>query len=200
MSRINLGIAGYMGSGKSVCAGYLSRFGGSLIEADAVAKEVMNTDTEIKDRLIAHFGGDIVRDDAIQYTVLGTVAFQSMANLLQLNAIVHPPLLLSLQKVLAETQGQLCIIDAALIPLWHIEDWFDGLLWIDAPAGLRAKRVLKKGVLGEAELQNRMTLQEGLFSEPKGKNWITVKNSGTKSEFETAITETMSDNFSSVLP
>ncbi len=199
MQPINLGIAGFMGSGKSVCARYLSRTGGTLIEADVVAKEVMNSSTEIRDQLQECFGSTVISNDGIHYAALGSIAFRSSENLSRLNAIVHPPLLDRLQEIYAETEGPVRILDAALIPLWHIEDWFDELLWIHAPKEIRVQRVLDKSSLQEAEVKNRMKLQEELFKEPQGNGWVSIVNDGTISEFETAIAENISDNLSSYI-
>ena len=75
MAPIKIGVAGYMGSGKSRCAEYLSRRGGSIIDADSLAKGMMNSSPAIKKSLSESFGNDVVVEDRILFDVLGGVVF-----------------------------------------------------------------------------------------------------------------------------
>ncbi len=187
MTRINIGIAGYMGSGKSTCVSYLSQCGGVVVDADAIAKEMMNSDAEIKSKLVEHFGTGILSDGTINYTVLGSIAFSSLENLTRLNAIVHPPLLKRLHSIITSKEAPLGICDAALIPYWRIEEWFDVLLWIHASREIRFERLLQKGEVSSEDLKNRIVLQETLFSKPTAGLWVSVSNEGTREEFEKEI-------------
>lgn len=187
MARINIGIAGYMGSGKSTCVTYLSQGEGVVVDADAIAKEMMNSDAEIKSKLVEHFGIGILSDETINYTVLGNIAFSSLENLTRLNAIVHPQLLKRLQSIITNIKAPLVICDAALIPYWRIEEWFDVLLWIHASREIRFERLLQKGGISSEDLKSRIVFQEALFSTPTAARWISISNEGTREEFEKEI-------------
>jgi dephospho-CoA kinase len=91
MAPHRIGVAGYMGSGKSTCAAYLSRESGSVIDADSLAKDMMNSSPAIKKRLSESFGNGVVVESRIQFDFLGGVVFSSLQNLKELNSIVHPP-------------------------------------------------------------------------------------------------------------
>jgi len=197
MTRINIGIAGYMGSGKSTCVSYLSQWGGVVVDADSVAKEMMNSDAKIRNTLVEHFGPEILSDEAINYTALGSIVFSSLANLKQLNAIVHPPLLNRLQKMITNIKAPLGICDAALIPYWKKEEWFDVLLWIHASREIRFERLLQKGGISSGDLKSRIVLQETLFDKPTGGLWVSVSNEGTREEFKKEIAKNSSLDFTS---
>jgi dephospho-CoA kinase len=133
MSIIRIGIAGYMGAGKSTCIHLLSKENTVLIDADSQAKWLMENDQSIKNALFMQFGDDIKENDAVDFKKLGKIAFSSLVQLQKLNKIVHPPLVAHLYSLIVkegyENKIEQIILDAALIPLWHIENWFDFLLW-----------------------------------------------------------------------
>lgn len=179
MKRI--GIAGYMGSGKSTVAhacGNAGRF--DVIDADAEAKHLMCEDLEVRESLGRNFGADILLPQSLRFDLLGERAFSSIEALMQLNATVHPPLLKRLRSLLDKVNH--CILDAALIPLWNIEDWFDWLFWIEAPSQIRFERLMIKGAMSDAALKQRMDLQQQLFAVPGNDRWSIVHNTGSINE------------------
>jgi dephospho-CoA kinase len=184
MSIIRIGIAGYMGAGKSTCIHLLSKENTVLIDADSQAKWLMENDQSIKNALFMQFGDDIKVNDAVDFKKLGKVAFSSLVQLQKLNKIVHPPLVTHLNSLIIkedyENKIEQIILDAALIPLWHVENWFDYLLWIESPHEIRLDRLVKKylGKIEIDELEQRMKLQEALFAPPDIDNWTVVRNCG----------------------
>ena len=178
-----IGIAGFMGSGKSTCARLLANGASQVIDADAVAKALMTGDKELQGRLIEAFGGSIIEGGAISFRRLGRIVFGAVNELVKLNAIVHPPLVERLQGLVCQSGSSRCILDAALIPLWGIERWFDACLWVHASAACRLKRLKEKyRDLDEEMLRNRMRLQEEVLSVPDRLPWIRVENEGSVEE------------------
>ncbi|MBD3392715.1 MAG: dephospho-CoA kinase [Chitinivibrionales bacterium] len=182
-----IGVAGYMGSGKSRAAAFLAREGGMVIDADAVAKEMMNADAGIRAELGRAFGPEVLARDAVAFDVLGRRAFRSLDDLLRLNTVVHPALVMNLRARLAYAQSTTRVLDAALIPLWDIEDWFDILCWVDAPFEIRCRRLLRSTSLPEREIRRRMELQQELLPPPNGARWIVVRNAGTPDELDESL-------------
>jgi len=183
MSIVRIGIAGYMGAGKSTCVQLMTNDKTVVVDADKEAKWLMTNDFIIKNALFKEFG-DLIRDcDSINFGNLGKIAFSNLSALLRLNNVVHPPLIQLLRELLfdenVENSGQNTIIlDAALIPLWNIENWFDYLLWIESPHQTRFERLMKKyeGRIDSNELDRRMKLQEQLFDSPGSKKWKIIQN------------------------
>lgn len=194
MAIIKIGVAGYMGSGKSTCAEHLIEGGGIVIDADSIAKDVMDSSPKIKKSLLENFGSGVVSKDRIVFDVLGEGVFRSMQNLRNLNSIVHPLLLKELHSKFKDCGNRLCILDAALIPYWKIEDWFDKVYWIKASEAIRFQRIVEKYSITSEELNKRIKLQRELFPEPYGEEWVTIPNEGTVSEFK----EIIDKNFSSI--
>jgi dephospho-CoA kinase len=182
-----IGIAGYMGSGKSACAEQCAEATGMrIINADAEAKLLMENDSRIRDELTRVFGLSIDKSGSLDVAALGAAAFASPADMQKLNAIVHPPLLRRLRDCVFSRPGP-SILDAALIPLWRIEDWFGCCLWVDAPPEVRCSRLVSKTGMPEEHLRQRMLVQEALMAEPSGAQWITIVNDGTIEQLKSRV-------------
>ncbi len=181
-----IGVAGYMGAGKSAFSALLSEMRGTrCIDADAEAKLLMEGDGRLRDDLALLFGPTVAAGAAIDFAALGRIAFSSIAEMRKLNGLVHPPLVRRLRDLALSRPGP-CILDAALIPFWHIEDWFDCCFWIQAAPGRRLQRVLSATGLPEEAVRQRMLIQETLMAEPAGPNWIFVNNEGTLGDLAAA--------------
>jgi dephospho-CoA kinase len=169
-----------MGAGKSTAAAFLSRNTATVIDADGVAKDLMTTSTAVRRELKRVFGNGVFVQTRLHFGALGAAAFESPAALRRLNAIVHPPLVRRLRRMVFGESQRGVVLDAALIPLWHIEEWFDRLVWIAAPATLRLQRLRRKADgLTDTALRRRMRLQQGLFAPPSDARWHVVENRRT---------------------
>jgi dephospho-CoA kinase len=173
-----IGIAGYMGAGKSTCSGFLAGPGVSVIDADYEAKLLMNGDESIRMQVAAVFGASVVEGDSLVFGRLSTVAFASVKSMRALNDIVHPALIRRLHDlVFAESAP--CICDAALIPMWGVEAWFEQCLWVTATPSLRMERVKTKTGLSPERIAARMSVQEALLGVPCGPQWTHIVNNGS---------------------
>jgi dephospho-CoA kinase len=176
---LSIGIAGYMGAGKSTAAALFAAQGYSLIDADGEAKRLMHGDAGIRRKLAEGFGPGVLNGTRIDFHALGTAAFASAENLARLNHIVHPLLLDRLSARMSEQGMQRFALDAALLPLWEGLPRLDALVWVRASSAIRRRRVLAKGGLQADEVERRMTLQEQLMPEPESLPWIRVNNETT---------------------
>jgi dephospho-CoA kinase len=178
MRHRRIGVAGYMGAGKSTAARYLAEGGGSVIDADRIAKRLMQESSPIKIRLVEAFGAPVVEDGEIRFDRLGNAAFASEAALLRLNAIVHPALVKVLEDRLSEYGDRPAVLDAALLPLWYVESLFDALLWVHAPRPTRLRRIMAgRPDFDEGVAAGRMRLQERTLPEPAADStWIRIDN------------------------
>ena len=175
---MNIGVAGYMGAGKSTLTHFLADGSGVIINADIEAKRMMNKRDDLKVALAKAFGDAVISDGAVSFELLGQKAFVSADSLATLNAIIHPPLLELLHKQMSDVNADIVIVDAALISYWKIEHWFNELIWVKAPTDLRLQRLGKRYALPVAEIERRMRMQTDLFAEPKGLPWTIISNAG----------------------
>ncbi|MDR0306096.1 MAG: dephospho-CoA kinase [Chitinispirillales bacterium] len=175
---MRIGVAGYMGSGKTSCVHTFDSPDTFVIDADAQAKMLMQSDIQLQFSLKSAFGESVLDSNGLNFSELGCRAFQSLDTLVELNKIVHKPLVKHLEHFVLDNGKPLCILDAALIPLWRVESWFDLCVWVEAPFEIRLKRLLRKrSGMREDELRRRMRLQEDVMAVPREKQWIRLPDS-----------------------
>ncbi|MBN2189051.1 MAG: dephospho-CoA kinase [Chitinispirillaceae bacterium] len=181
-----IGIAGYMGAGKTAAARLLSSAAGPtgagavVIDADYEAKMIMSDDPGMREQLIRAFGCSILEKDRLSFRSLGNIVFASKEKLLRLNAIVHPPLVERLRGLLEHREDRGVILDAAVLPLWNMETLFDACLWIHAPFEIRLGRLKKvRRDLDVRTLRERMRVQEECLPAPPCPPWRLIHNGGS---------------------
>lgn len=182
MQSFKIGLAGYMGAGKTTCSRILANYGAEVIDADYEAKLLMEKNYNIKNNIIKEFGNETCNNGHISFVKLGNIVFSSIENIRKLNSIVHPPFLNYIYGLIQkkQKQEQIIVLDAGLIPLWNIEDWFDLRIWVYAPFITRLERILNKAEnrFSRDEVSKRIIMQQDLFTPPSKKKWRYVLNDG----------------------
>lgn len=174
---MRLGVAGYMGAGKSLSAKFLAeRYSWQIIDGDAEARTLMLESRTVISQVGDLFG--VVVDGKIDFSLLGAKVFADSTLLQQLNDIVHPPLLEHLRKKIAES-SKTTILDAALLPVWPLEGLVDKALWVDAPRDDRVVRLERRMGLSKEVLEQRCRLQEKMIPVPDKRCWSTLENLGS---------------------
>jgi len=90
MSALRIGITGPIGCGKSTVAGWLQAEGALVIDADRVAREVLEPGSPELDLVVAAFGAALLRDGELDRAALGRIVFRDPEALRRLEAITHP--------------------------------------------------------------------------------------------------------------
>ncbi len=179
-----VGLTGGIASGKSTVSRVLSERGAVVIEADVVARTLVEPGTPLLAELAAEFGAGVLKDDgALDRAALGRIAFASEERLARLNEIMHPPLVARLIVLVEDAEresagtGGVLVIDAALLAEWDILDLFDTVVVVDAPMDMRIERLAANG-LTDDRARERMAAQ--LASEELVQRGdIVIDNSGT---------------------
>jgi dephospho-CoA kinase len=170
---MRIGIAGYMGAGKTTCARAFISENTAVIDADAEAKTAMSRSSGLRGDLRAAFGESVAgADGALRFGELGRLVFASADSLRTFNGVVRSHIAPHFEGLVLGSDKPLCILDAALIPLWGLEAWFDFCVWVDTPFDERYRRLKAKlAGMGDAELLRRMRLQEEVMAVPEGGGW-----------------------------
>src|SRR5438034_8174350 len=89
--RAGDGLTGGIGSGKSTVSELLARHGAVIVDADVIARQVVEPGGPAYQQLVDRFGPDVVMPDgAVDRPALAAVVFNDPAALADLNAIIHP--------------------------------------------------------------------------------------------------------------
>jgi dephospho-CoA kinase len=101
------GLTGGIASGKSTVSGFLAEAGARIIDADTIAREVVEPGTPAHDELIAFFGrGILLADGKIDRQRLGDIIFNDSAKKAHLNGIIHPRVYRRIEEMIAEIASQ----------------------------------------------------------------------------------------------
>lgn len=158
---LKIGLTGGIASGKSVVASRLKERGAVLVDADALAREVVEPGTEGLQRIVAEFGDEVLgADGRLDRPKLGALVFGDPARLAALNGIVHP-----LVRSRAAAMVEAAAVDAVVvqdIPLL-VETGqgsaFHLVLVVDAPEDVRVQRMLDHRGMTREAAQSRMDAQ-----------------------------------------
>ena len=84
-----IGLTGSISTGKSQVSNYLRQRGEKVIDADLIAREVVDLE-DVKEKIKKAFGDDIYKDDKLDRKALGKIVFRDEYKRRVLNEIEHP--------------------------------------------------------------------------------------------------------------
>jgi dephospho-CoA kinase len=163
---LRVGLTGSLGSGKTTVAGILRERGLQVLEADAIARAMMQPDQEVFRGIVGHFGPGVVRPDgSLDRPRLAALAF-SEGRLSELNQIVHPPVIAEQERlsreIFARDPNAIVVVESALIfeaEAWGtVPDWrkrFDRIILVIAPDDLKIQRFLARILPASATAEER---------------------------------------------
>lgn len=145
MKKIKAAVTGNIGCGKSTFCKFIEEMGYPVIKADEIAKNLMQSDAGIKAKIIKQFGKSAYNVDGLNKAYLSEKIFSSEEKLLQMNLIVHPPVVKKVEQMMNDALKHQSIVfhEAALIYEAGIEDLFDVVILITADYKIRMARVLQ---------------------------------------------------------
>lgn len=113
-----IGLGGGIGAGKSSASNRFRELGAVIVDADLIARQVVEPGTVAIAAIRARFGDSVVRPDgSLDRAALASIVFSDAAALRDLNAITHPAIAAEMQRQLGEHGGtdRVVIYDAALL-------------------------------------------------------------------------------------
>jgi dephospho-CoA kinase len=156
-----VGLTGGIGAGKSEVARRLAAQGAVLIDADAIARQVVEPGTDGLAAVIAAFGAGVLRPGGeLDRERLGEIVFADQAKLARLNGIIHP-LVGERMSELEKDAGQDAIVvhDVPLIAEHNLAGGYDLIVVVDAPEYAQLERLTKHREMSQEQAEARMTAQ-----------------------------------------
>lgn len=155
-----MGLTGGVGSGKSTVAAMLAARGAFVIDADAIAREVVAPGSEGLEALVAAFGtGVLAEDGSLDRPALAALAFRDEQAREQLNAITHPRIAARTAELMAAAApGQVLVHDVPLLVELALMPAYDVVVVVDASDATRIRRLESRG-MSRDEAERRMAAQ-----------------------------------------
>jgi dephospho-CoA kinase len=154
------GLTGGVGSGKSTVAALLAAHGAVVIDADAIAREVVEPGTPGFDAVVAAFGDDVVGPDGrLDRPKLAGIVFGDEAKRVQLNTIVHPLVgQRTVELAGAAPPDAVVVYDIPLLVEGNMAAGFDIVVVVEADPDLRIARLTERGMPAD-DARERMAAQ-----------------------------------------
>ena len=160
---LRLGLTGGIASGKSTVSAMLRDAGFAVLDADAIAHELMEPGNPAYEEILAEFGMSIANvDKTIDRAALGKIVFADSAKLKRLNAIVHPRVEERIVSKFAELQRggshSAAFVEAALIVEAGLDKKLDGVVVVWCEPAQQIERLISRG-FSEEQARRRIATQ-----------------------------------------
>ncbi|MGB3731203.1 dephospho-CoA kinase [Microbacterium sp.] len=159
-----IALTGGIASGKSTIAARLAEHGAVIVDADQIVRDVQGPGSPVLAAIAAEFGEDVIRvDGALDRAALGARVFADQDRLQALNAIVHPAVREESARrftaALDADPAAVVVYDVPLLVEARVDDPWDLIVVADAPADMRAQRMIALRGMTEEDARARLASQ-----------------------------------------
>jgi dephospho-CoA kinase len=187
---VKVGLTGGIASGKSEVSGRLAGLGAVVIDADAVAREVVEPGTPGLAEIVQVFGAAVLGPDgALDRPRLGEIVFSDSGMREKLNAIVHP--LVSermLEKERSAAPGSVIVHDVPLLTENGLAALYDVVIVVDVPVEVQLDRLTRLRGMPFEQARARLDAQAGREQRLAIAD-IVIDNSGSLADLDRQVAD-----------
>ncbi|WP_237200769.1 dephospho-CoA kinase [Rothia nasimurium] len=187
-----IGLTGGIGSGKSTVARMLVERGARLVDADAIARQLMEPGQPALSAAVQAFGQEILNPDgSLNRPALAALVFADESKRQVLNGIVHPLVRAESARQVEAARAELgedavVVEDIPLLAETGQADRFDGVLVVEVEQGERLRRLVEFRGMDEADARARMAAQASDGERRALATWV-IDNSGSLEQTEAQV-------------
>jgi dephospho-CoA kinase len=185
-----VGLTGGVASGKSTVSAILRELGAVVIDADALAREVVGPGTPGLDAVVATFGPEVLGPDgALDRVRLGALVFADADRRTALEVIVHPLVRARAAELEASApSGAVVVHDIPLLVESGQAGSFDAVLVVDVPADVQVARAVRDRGWSEDEARARIAAQASREERLAAATYV-IDNAGTTEDLRQRVAE-----------
>jgi dephospho-CoA kinase len=187
---VRVGLTGGVASGKSTVSAMLRELGAVVIDADALAREVVEPGTPGLDAVVATFGPEVLDPDGgLDRGRLGEIVFADPARRAELETIVHPLVRARAQEIESGTPaGVLVVHDIPLLVETGQASTFDAVLVVDVPDDVQVARAVRDRGWSEEQARARISAQADRTERLAAATHV-IDNAGTYEDLRQRVAE-----------
>lgn len=188
-----IGLTGNIGCGKSVVARMFEELGARVIDADLIARLVVEPGEPAWNEIVQTFGEAILNSDGtINRGKLGEIVFNDKEKREALNRITHPRIIERIKELIEEFRKEnveVVIVEAALIvEKGGMKPLINDLIVVTADEEAQIRRLIERNALSREEALSRIKSQMPLSEKVKYATYL-IDNSGTLDETRKQVEE-----------
>lgn len=187
---LRIGLTGGIGSGKSSVASLLRDHGFVIVDADRIARDILQPGSDALREVVAEFGDDLVdASGVLNRKLLAQRAFGSEAQTQKLNAITHPAIRKEAMQQFeaAESAGaQVAVYDMPLLIELGLHRSMDFTVVVDVDEEERVKRLVSSRGLTEEDARARIARQISDTERLEAADYV-IDNNGPLSELSPQV-------------
>lgn len=190
-----VGLTGGIASGKSTVSARLVERGAVLIDADAIARDVVAPGTSGLAAVVDRFGPDVLLGDgSLDRPALGRIVFADAEARAALNAITHPQVageIASRLAALADFPG-VVVVDVPLLVEANVDRGYQAIIVVAAQPEVQLQRLIRDRGMQEADARARITAQASLDQRLARATHV-IWNEGTLEDLQARTDEVADD-------
>jgi dephospho-CoA kinase len=158
---LRVGLTGGIGAGKSEVSRRLAAQGAIVIDADAIARQVVAPGTPGLAEVVAAFGpGVLLSDGSLDRVKLGEIVFDDAELRTALNSIIHPLVGARMRELEQKAgQGAIVVHDVPLIAENNLASAYDLVVVVDVPPRIQLDRLIKHRGMTREQARARLAAQ-----------------------------------------
>ena len=158
--RLIIGLTGGIGSGKSTVAKEFIALGIDVVDADKVAREVVEPGQPALAKIELYFGKEVVDiNGELDRAKLRNIIFKSETKKQWLNELLHPIIRDTLLKQLEQAHSKYVILEAPLLLENQLTKYTDYTLVVDVTEALQIERATQRDSNSITQIQAIMDAQ-----------------------------------------
>lgn len=177
-----IGLTGSIGTGKSTIANRFKELDIPVVDADLIARQVVEPGEAAYEQIVETFGEGILQlDKTLDRKALGAIVFQDDTKRKELNAIIHPAIRKELihQRDQYVDEGVKCVVvDIPLLYESNLIDYVDKVLVVYVDEEVQLQRVVSRDNSTEKEAKQRIASQIPVAEKAKQADAV-IDNNGT---------------------
>ena len=187
---LKVGLTGGIGAGKSEVSRRLASYGALVIDADQIAREVVEPGTPGLAQVVGRFGtGVLAPDGTLDRQRLGEIVFGDDELRAKLNSVIHPLVGARLRELEQGADADAILVeDVPLIAENDLADFYDMVVVVDVPPRLQEERLVRDRGMTPDQVAVRMAAQASR-EQRLAIAGIVVDNSGSLAELDREVGE-----------
>ncbi len=174
-----VGLTGGIASGKTTVSDMFRRLGAEVVDADVLARKVVQPGSPVLDRIRERFGDEMIcRDGTLNRPLLRERMIESPELRQELNAITHPEIIRMEHEEIQASTRDLILVDAPLMIESGSHERFREIIVVYVTRDIQLKRLMKRDNITRDEAASFLSTQMDLEEKKRFATYL-IDNSGT---------------------